>query len=164
MSPQRARPGWLPLLLIPGSTAAQVPPAPTVGLAALPYGLPGVVGALVLVIALLVATLWLLRRLAVPTQGPYPLRVLGRLAVGPREHLITVAVGEEVLLLGVGGGGGIRKLHTLPALPAPPPAPPAVGFREQLSAWQHARRVSPPQATRRGDPARATPAAARHAR
>ena len=139
------------------ATSAPLPAAPPAAGSA-PLEITAVLGALVLVIALLLVTLWLLRRLAAPTLGPYPLKVLGSLAVGPRERLITVAVADVVLILGVGGGGGVRKLHTLPGLPpaARPGAErapaPVITWRRALHAaraeraLRHATPAAPPRA------------------
>ena len=72
--------------------------------------------------------------------------MLGSVAVGPRERLVTVAVADTILLLGVGGGGGVRILHTLPAPPgaarAADPAPP--GAADGFAARLRALRARPP--------------------
>ena len=131
--------------LVPGATPPPALPAAP-GLSALPVGVAEVAGALLVVIALLLVTLGLLRRLAAPRLGPYPLKVLGSVAVGPRERLVTVAVADTILLLGVGGGGGVRILHTLPAPPgaarAADPAPP--GAADGFAARLRALRARPP--------------------
>lgn len=70
--------------------------------------------ALFVVIAVLLATLWAIKRLTLPTGGSRRLGLLGSLAVGPRERVVLVSVADEVLVLGV-GGGGVRTLRVLPA-------------------------------------------------
>lgn len=69
---------------------------------------------LILVLALLLAVAWGLRRL---TPGHLAagrfLRVVGGLMVGPKERLVLVEIHETWLLLGV-GGGQVRLLHSLP--------------------------------------------------
>lgn len=77
--------------------------------------LGGAVFALVLVVALILVLSWLAKRM--PGMGggagAHPsLRIVGALALGPRDRLVVVEVGETQLLLGV-GAGGTRTLHTL---------------------------------------------------
>ncbi len=78
--------------------------------------LGGAVFALVLVVGLILALSWLARRM--PGLGgaagiSHPsLRIVGALALGPRDRLVVVEVGETQLLLGI-GAGGTRTLHTL---------------------------------------------------
>jgi len=134
-----APPGLALLALSAADATASAPPAPLAapGLSPLSVGMAEVVGALLLVLALVLVTLGLLRRLAAPSLGPYPLKVLGSLAVGPRERLVTVAVADVILVLGVGGGGGVRKLHTLPGLAqeGPPPAAGAIPSADGVEAF-----------------------------
>ncbi|MCX7628585.1 MAG: flagellar biosynthetic protein FliO [Methylophilaceae bacterium] len=94
-----------------------------------------------LVLALIAATAWLLRRLA-PGQvaGRGDLRVVAAVAVGPKERVVLVDVGETRLVLGV-APGSVTRLHEMPR-PAQPdhPAqssitPPMVSkFKEILAA------------------------------
>jgi len=91
-------------------------------------GIGGAVTALVVVVALILALAWLAKRMPVlgGGVGSNPaLRIVGSLALGPRERLVVVAVGDTQLLLGV-GAGGTRNLHTLdqplPAATATTPA------------------------------------------
>lgn len=77
--------------------------------------LGGAVFALVLVVGLILLLSWLAKR--VPGLGGGgvanpALRIVGSLALGPRDRLVVVEVGETQLLLGV-GAGGTRTLHTL---------------------------------------------------
>jgi len=77
--------------------------------------LGGAVFALVLVVGLILALSWLARRMPGlgGSGGSHPaLRIVGALALGPRDRLVVVEVGETQLLLGV-GAGGTRTLHTL---------------------------------------------------
>ena len=80
---------------------------------------------LLLVLALIPAAAWLLRRagLAQPasTAG---LRVVAQLPLGPRERLVIVEAGDRRWLLGV-SASGISRLGTLP--PGTGDAPPAAG-------------------------------------
>ncbi|THF64448.1 flagellar biosynthetic protein FliO [Pseudothauera rhizosphaerae] len=88
---------------------------------------------LVVVIAILLATLWALKRLSGPRGAVGQLRVLGATSVGPRERVVLVELGKKVLVLGV-GQGNVRTLHVMEAdeLPA---APSASEGRPDFSAW-----------------------------
>ncbi|NCA70285.1 MAG: flagellar biosynthetic protein FliO [Sphingobacteriia bacterium] len=83
------------------------------GLPALATSLGEMLLALVVVIALLLATLWAIRRLTLPALGNRAMKLLGSVAVGPRERVVLLAIADQVLVLGV-GGGGVRTLHVLP--------------------------------------------------
>ncbi|MCL6555254.1 MAG: flagellar biosynthetic protein FliO [Burkholderiales bacterium] len=70
--------------------------------------------ALAVVVAAILGTAWLLRRF-----GPTPLgaggamRVLGGVAVGPRERLLLVEIGETWLVVGV-APGRVSAVHAMP--------------------------------------------------
>jgi flagellar protein FliO/FliZ len=80
---------------------------------------------LVLVVALIPAAAWLLRRagLAQPasTTG---LRVVAQLPLGPRDRIVIIEVADRRWMLGV-SPSGIRRLGTLPAGGDTDVAPPA---------------------------------------
>lgn len=115
-----------PLLLLPlfaiGRTFAQAPVStPTPAPAAVGEGLPApdFAGSLVqmlfglaLVIALLFGCLWIIRRLSARRGGAAAIQVLGAAAVGPRERVVLVQLGEQVLVLGV-APGSVSKLHEM---------------------------------------------------
>lgn len=119
---------------VPPPTEALAAPAagtaaPTVA-APLPTGAaPPELGASVLqmmfglavVIALLLATLWLIRRLGAPRGGGAAIKVLGAAAVGPRERVVLVELGEQVLVLGV-APGSVTRLHDMKRSELPLPA------------------------------------------
>ena len=115
----------LTLLAGPASGASAVPPSP-VSMA----GLLQVVVGLAVVLAAIVGTGWLLRRLGPAQGGGGVLRVVGGVMVGPRERVVLVEVGEEWLVLGV-ASGGVRLLHRLPR---PATGQPAAAPAE-ASAW-----------------------------
>jgi len=70
--------------------------------------------ALLLVLGLIGAALWVLRRTGIaPRGGGGQLRVVTQLALGPRERVVIVEVGERWWLLGV-GAGGITRLGSVP--------------------------------------------------
>ena len=70
--------------------------------------------ALVMVVGLILALTWLAKRMPGFRGGSAgsALRVVGSLALSPRERLVVVAIGDTQLVLGV-GAGGTRTLHTL---------------------------------------------------
>jgi flagellar protein FliO/FliZ len=71
--------------------------------------------ALLVVLALMVAVLWVLRRVGLaPRAGNAKLlRIVSQLSLGPRERVVIVEAGDRWLLLGV-GTGGISRLGSLP--------------------------------------------------
>ncbi|HEY5850087.1 MAG TPA: flagellar biosynthetic protein FliO [Lysobacter sp.] len=92
---------------VPAVPAAPVASPATAG------SIGGAVFALVVVIGLILALAWLAKRMPGLGGASNPaLRIVGSLALGPRERLVVVAVGDTQLLLGV-GAGGTRTLHTL---------------------------------------------------
>lgn len=111
------------------ATVAQLgKPAPTPPSPAPAGNIGGAVLALVMVIGLILALAWLAKRMPGfrGAGGSAALRIVGSLALSPRERLVVVAVGDTQLVLGV-GAGGTRTLHTLsePLPVAAPAAPPA---------------------------------------
>ena len=76
---------------------------------------------LAVVIALLFACLWLIRRLSAPRGGGAAIKVLGAAAVGPRERVVLVEIGEQVLVLGV-APGSVTRLHDMKRSELPLPA------------------------------------------
>lgn len=85
-----------------------------------------------LVLALLFGCLWLLKRITSP-QGRSAglMKVVSSLAIGPRERVVLVEVGEQWLLVGV-APGHISKLGDMPrqALSTAPAAP-----APEFSVW-----------------------------
>lgn len=73
-----------------------------------------VMASLVMVLALLFGTLYLLKKLSMPRGAANSLlRVVAGTAVGARERVVVVEVGETWLVLGV-APGQISALHQLP--------------------------------------------------
>ena len=69
---------------------------------------------LALVLALLIGTLWLLKRFRIgQSSAGGTLKVVASAAVGPRENVVVVEVGEEWLILGV-APGNVRLLQARP--------------------------------------------------
>ena len=108
------------------SAFAAAPPAGAA--AALPAGsVVQVVAGLAVVLALVAALAWLLKRYSgLRGTGTGPIRIVGGAAVGQRERIVLVEVGSTWLLVGV-APGQVRALHTMPkaesaAVPGPPQA------------------------------------------
>lgn len=99
---------------------------------------------LAVVIVVLVACLWLLKRLGAPRGSARGLKVLGATPVGPRERVVLVEVGHKVLVLGV-GPGQVNMLDTLTAdeLSLPEAATRSdepAGFAQRLKQMVEARK------------------------
>jgi flagellar protein FliO/FliZ len=105
--------------------APAVAPAVGAGSAVPSLGLAGIVQALfglVVVIGLVFACAWLARRFGL--QQPKSsglLKVVSSAALGQKERVVVVEIGETWLVLGV-APGSVRTLHTLPAGSMPAPA------------------------------------------
>jgi flagellar protein FliO/FliZ len=78
---------------------------------------------LTLVIAVILGSLWLLKRLSMPRGSQNAvLRIVGGTAVGPRERVVLLEIGDTWLVVGV-APGRVATLHRLPRLAPPDPAP-----------------------------------------
>lgn len=85
--------------------------------------------ALLLVVALILALAWLLRRLPGGALRPHrDLRVVAQLAVGVRERVVVIAVGEQQFLLGVTA----ESVNLLQPLDPPLAEAPQADFRSLL--------------------------------
>ncbi len=94
-----------------------------------------------LVLVVLGGLAWLLKRLAPGQRLPAgSMKVLGAVAVGPKERVVLVELGETWLVLGV-APGQVNTVHTMPrqALPENPALPPATGnpFADRLLKALH---------------------------
>lgn len=123
------------LLSAPLARAADAtPPAPT--LTTVPdlgsSALSMVLG-LFVVLALLVGALWLMKRLSQPHGAAAGLmRVVAGVAVGPRERVVILELGNSWLVLGV-APGQVTPLAEIPRQELPPDAQlPAAG---EFPAW-----------------------------
>ncbi len=94
--------------------------------------------ALLVVLALLFAFFWLLRRIAPVQAGAQGVvRVVGGVMLGTRERLVIVEVADQWLLIGV-AAGQVSHLHTMPKPPGyEPPGEPAQrsGFAARLAEF-----------------------------
>lgn len=88
---------------------------------------PGLAGSLLqaflvllLIVACLLAFAWLSRKfLGGKGFGQGGLRLLGGVALGPRERIVLVEAGDQLLVVGI-VPGQIRTLHTMPKKDDPP--------------------------------------------
>lgn len=89
---------------------------------------------LAVVLAVIFALMYLLKRFGVHPAGS-GLKIVGNTSVGPRERVVLVEIGEEVLVLGV-APGRITHLHTVPSSRiTPPSSPQETSFKERLQQF-----------------------------
>ncbi|MEM7206993.1 MAG: flagellar biosynthetic protein FliO [Pseudomonadota bacterium] len=70
-------------------------------------------GGLVLVLVLVVALIWILKRVqGIPSGSAGDIQILGALALGQKERLVVVRLGHEQIVVGV-TPGRIDHIHTL---------------------------------------------------
>jgi flagellar protein FliO/FliZ len=99
---------------------------------------------LAVVIALLFASLWLLKRLSAPRgEAAGLIRVVAGTAVGPRERVVVLEVGGTWMVLGVAPGqvsalAEIPRIN-IPAQPNTPPPGKLAGRLRSLFGGPHAR-------------------------
>ena len=127
-------------LFVPWSASAQEPPA-AVGAGSLVQVFVG----LALVLALVLGAAVVMRRIGrVPGLSNQAIRTIAAAAVGTRERVVLLEVGESWILVGV-APGQVRALATLPRaeLPAPPGAPGAgQPFAQLLQRFTDRRNAS----------------------
>jgi flagellar protein FliO/FliZ len=78
------------------------------------------------IVALILAVSWVLKRLKLGTvRGRGEIAVIDQLALGPRERIVLLRVGESQVLIGVGAGGvvGLTPLATPIAVRSAPDGP-----------------------------------------
>jgi flagellar protein FliO/FliZ len=87
---------------------------------------------LLFIVGLIFAISWLIKRfrIAVP-HGRGEMSVIGEVAVGPRERVVLIRVGDTQVLIGV-GTGGVVALTPLATPIALKPAQPAPVFADRL--------------------------------
>lgn len=99
---------------------------------------------LAVVIALLFASLWLLKRISAPRgEAAGLIRVIAGTAVGPRERVVILEVGSTWMVLGVAPGqvsalAEIPRINLAAQASTPPPGN-LPGWLQQIVDRRHAR-------------------------
>ena len=93
-----------------------------------------IIFSLLLVLAAVVAIAWLLKRIGQPMQGARQLKIVSGVAVGQRERVVVVEIGDTWLVLGV-APGSVRTLHTLPKSELPPNDSTGGGTDNKFQSW-----------------------------
>lgn len=117
----------LPPASPPAATPVTASVAATTGAATAPAPLPGPLPglgqtalSLMLVLGLIFALAWLLKRVqGVRVGGPASLRINAGLQVGPKEKVLIIEAGGQHLLIGV-TAGSINTLHVFAEAPVAP--------------------------------------------
>ncbi len=96
--------------------------------------------ALIGVLALLIGSLWLLKKLTVQRGAEGLMRIVGATAVGGRERIVIVEIGSTWLVLGV-APGRVSALAEIPrqSLPEPTPNSAASAIPHWLQKFMHGR-------------------------
>lgn len=133
----------LPLALLAGTalagTGGGVPTAISSSPVS-PSGMFQVLLGLVMVLAAIWATAWLLRRFVPGQSGAGGvLRVIGGVMVGPKERVVLVELGETWLVLGV-ASGQVSTLHSMPRPEGQVAGPGAGEGKAGFAAWLHRAR------------------------
>ncbi|MGC8698115.1 MAG: flagellar biosynthetic protein FliO [Halothiobacillus sp.] len=117
------------------------------------------VSSLMLVLALMFAVVWILKRTGrfSGRAGRYPLQVLTQMPLGTRERVFLVAVGDRQMLVGVAPGQVTALGWVDPPLAPEPSAPapyPDVPFTRLLQNYmgQKNKAPAPPKAPRAAEP------------
>ncbi|MBX9637045.1 MAG: flagellar biosynthetic protein FliO [Nitrosomonas sp.] len=111
-----------------------VPPSPVISTESTVQ----MIGALLLVLAVIVGGTWLLKRFSlIPAAASGVVKVVAAAGVGQRERVVVVEIDQTWLVLGV-APGRVNKLHTMtkPGSDAPgtkPDHPPVETFATQLN-------------------------------
>lgn len=135
MKPRRALPAGVVLACMANlaHAAEALPPSPVTL-----SGLIQVLFGLALVIAAIIATGWVLRRVGPSQSAGGLLRVVGGVMVGPRERLVIVEIGEQWLVLGV-AAGSVNLLQAMPRAAAGSAGPDEPAWLKRLLAGSSQR-------------------------
>jgi len=118
---------------LPLHAVAQAASAPAATAPEGPSLLPMVL-VLLLVLALIPVSMWLLKRMGAGTPAAAAgMKVVAQLPLGPRERLVVVEAGERWLVLGV-TAASINRVAALPKGALPAAGQSAGGFAQLLGA------------------------------
>jgi flagellar protein FliO/FliZ len=128
----------LGVLLYLVSTSILAAPPQTPPLPSSPVSLGGVLQVLfglAIVLGTVAATAWLLKRLA-PGQvsAGGAIKLIGGIAVGPKERVVVVEVGETWLVVGV-APGQVTALHNMPRIANLPENNALAGADQRFPVW-----------------------------
>jgi flagellar protein FliO/FliZ len=91
--------------------------------------------ALLLIVGVLVGAAWLARKVSGGKGfGQGGMKIVGGVALGPRERIVLLEVGEEWLVIGI-VPGQIRTLHRLAKGSALPSGDPATASEPPFAQW-----------------------------
>lgn len=128
----------VPLLLSLADSAFATAGQPPASLPASPVSLGGVLQVLfglIVVLATVAGAAWILKRLA-PGQvsAGGAIRLIGGIAVGPKERVVVVEVGDTWLVVGV-APGQVSALHNMPRLETFQGAAPSDHADQRFAVW-----------------------------
>lgn len=120
------------------STSILAAPPQSTPLPSSPLSLVGVLQVLfglAIVLATVAATAWLLKRLA-PGQvsAGGAIKLIGGIAVGPKERVVVVEVGDTWLVVGV-APGQVTALHNMPRIANLPENNALAGADQRFPVW-----------------------------
>jgi flagellar protein FliO/FliZ len=126
--------GLAPLAPALAAASAAASPSPASGFAQVAFSL-------LLILGVIVALAWVATRLRLtPRAASSAVKVLADVAVGPKERVVLVKVGDGQALVGV-GADGVRSLALLEhPVVLPPEAAGTGAFAERLRTLLHAGR------------------------
>lgn len=118
-------------VLCQAQTAAPSFPAPVMSASVIVQVFLG----LALVLGLVFGAAWLMKRFNTQFVGGHGvLKVVSAAAVGQRERVVLVEIGDTWLILGV-APGQVRALHSLPKLPDLENQAKSAGIKPNFSVW-----------------------------
>jgi flagellar protein FliO/FliZ len=88
------------------------------------------------VLGLILAAGWVMKRTAIGKSAPGMIKVLAGAAVGQRERVVLVEVGDVRMVLGV-APGQVTALHAIPIAEARKQDVEHAGAAAELKAWLH---------------------------
>jgi flagellar protein FliO/FliZ len=91
--------------------------------------------ALAFIVALLIGAAWLARKVSGGKKfGQGDMKIIGGVALGPRERIVLIEVGEKWLVIGV-VPGQIRTLHTMEKGTVTPADNPQSSAEKPFALW-----------------------------